>query len=193
MRAFSIITALFLSACVTINIYFPAAAAEKVADEIIQGIQNEAETELETNEPEATLLINDTVSTLLKAGLNFIIPSAHAAADLSVNTAEIRQLRAQMKSRFPQLNRFYQSGQLGIQSNGYLATHGKIALKDKNLLNKLINAENANRKQLYQLIANANGHPEWFNKIQATFAKRWLNHAKKGWWIQNQAGKWQKK
>jgi hypothetical protein len=32
-----LMSALFLTACVTINIYFPAAAAEKVADEIIQG------------------------------------------------------------------------------------------------------------------------------------------------------------
>ncbi len=34
----STLTALALSACVTINIYFPAAAAEKVADKIIDEV-----------------------------------------------------------------------------------------------------------------------------------------------------------
>lgn len=33
-----VITSMFLSACVTINIYFPAAAAEKAADKIIEEV-----------------------------------------------------------------------------------------------------------------------------------------------------------
>lgn len=33
-----VIAGLFLSACVTINIYFPAAAAEKAADKIIEEV-----------------------------------------------------------------------------------------------------------------------------------------------------------
>lgn len=32
------VSGLFLSACVTINIYFPAAAAEKAADKIIEEV-----------------------------------------------------------------------------------------------------------------------------------------------------------
>ena len=35
---FSMMAALGLAACVTINIYFPAAAAEKVADKIIDEV-----------------------------------------------------------------------------------------------------------------------------------------------------------
>ncbi len=43
-----VMAALFLTACVTINIYFPAAAAEKAADKIIEEVwqldqDNEAE------------------------------------------------------------------------------------------------------------------------------------------------------
>ena len=40
MKKISVLTALLLTACVTINIYFPAAAAENAADEIIKDIQN---------------------------------------------------------------------------------------------------------------------------------------------------------
>ena len=38
MRKISVLTALLLTACVTINIYFPASAAVKVADEMIKYI-----------------------------------------------------------------------------------------------------------------------------------------------------------
>ena len=38
MGLLSIILAFILSACVTINIYFPAAAAEKAADKIIEEV-----------------------------------------------------------------------------------------------------------------------------------------------------------
>jgi len=43
-----------LTACVTINIYFPAAAAQEVADEIIDDvwqIKKDAEPEMLTNKP----------------------------------------------------------------------------------------------------------------------------------------------
>lgn len=46
----SVAAGLFLSACVTINIYFPAAAAEKAADKIIEEVwqlQHEKEKENE--------------------------------------------------------------------------------------------------------------------------------------------------
>ena len=54
--------ACLLSACVTINIYFPAAAAEKAADKIIddvwqlknQGQQNEGKPTVNTVEPPST-------------------------------------------------------------------------------------------------------------------------------------------
>ncbi len=38
MKLFLLSTALLLSACVTINIYFPASAAEKAADKIIDEV-----------------------------------------------------------------------------------------------------------------------------------------------------------
>jgi hypothetical protein len=50
-----IILAVGLSACVTINIYFPAAAAEKAADKIIEEVwQLEDGTSKPTETPEAT-------------------------------------------------------------------------------------------------------------------------------------------
>ncbi|HIF53922.1 MAG TPA: DUF1318 domain-containing protein [Methylococcaceae bacterium] len=195
MKIFSIMGALILTACVTINIYFPAAAAEHVADEIIQGIQAE-EAILEQQESLPPQSKIDTPSLAIEPWvehvLNWLIPPAQAAADLSVNTPEIRQLRAAMRQRFSVLKPFYAQGLIGTRSDGLLTGRDPIPLKDRNKVNQLIAAENANRQQLYQAIANANGHPEWFNNIKLTFAKRWISNAKSGWWYQTSNG-WKQK
>ena len=52
-----------------------------------------------------------------------------------------------------------------------------VPLKDRNQVNKLVAAENADRQSLYQAIANANGHPEWAAQIKSTFAARWVSNA----------------
>ncbi len=191
-------SALLLTACVTINIYFPAAAAERVADEIIQGIQEEgkaapkSKTEPEAGLSEWQLLAYHGIDNVL----NIIFTPAQAAeANLDVDTPEIRQLRATMKKRFASLQSYYGQGYIGIQSDGLLTAKdpGKIPLKDRNKVNKLVAAENSDRNKLYQAIANANGHPEWFNQIKSTFAKSWVSNAGSGWWYQTANGSWKQK
>jgi len=197
MRTISVISAFFLTACVTINIYFPAAAAEKVADEIIEGIQSDKSVDSKSKEKDSQTKIEGVqlvVYQLIDTTVEFLIPSAQAAnVDLSVNTSEIRQLRAKMKSRFSALKVFYTHGLIGIQADGFIVIRGAVALKDKNKVNKLIAAENADRKRLYQAIANANGHPEWFAQIKSTFAARWVRHAQSSWWYQTSNGRWKQK
>lgn len=189
----SLSTALLLTACVTINIYFPAAAAEKVADEIIQEIQ----TEEPVNKKEPDAKVNDGQLTMLHwfdKVLNVVISPAHAEnPDLAIDTAEIRSLRAGMQKRFSALQPFYAQGFIGIQADGFITIRNAVPLKNRNLVKKLAAAENADRKKLYQAIANANGHSDWFGQIKATFAKRWISNAQTGWWYQSQNGAWQQK
>ena len=190
----SVFSAFFLTACVTINIYFPAAAAEEVADEIIHGIQDDSKS---TPEPEAGLSDFQLVAYQWIDGiLNIVVSSAHAAgANLDIDTAEIRQLRAAMTKRYPSLEPFYNQGFIGIRNDGLLATRdaGKIPLKDRNKVNKLVAAENSDRNKLYKAIANANGHPEWVGQIKSTFAGRWISNARSGWWYQASNGSWKRK
>ena len=197
MRSASFFSMLFLTACVTINIYFPAAAAEKVADEIIKEIQSDS-SEIEQKdqvEPESKNGgIQLVVYNLIDYVLNIVIPTVQAAeADLSVDTAEIRQLRSAMHSRFASLKPFYAQGMIGIKSDGFIVTRGSIPLKVRNKVKKLIAAENADRARLYQSIANANGHPDWIAQIKATFATRWVSNAQSGWNYQASDGSWKKK
>ncbi|MGR9087921.1 MAG: YdbL family protein [Gammaproteobacteria bacterium] len=192
MKKLSVLGALFLAACVTINIYFPAAAAEKAADEIIKDIQNVPHTE----EPVSSLPEKHAaLYRWFDQAIGLLISSAEAAeADLSIDSTTIRRLRASMESRFPSLKPLYDSGVIGIQEDGLLAVKdpGSVPLKDKNKVNKLVAAENQDRNSLYQAIADANGHPEWFAQIKSTFASRWVSNAQRGWWYRK-SGSWKQK
>jgi uncharacterized protein len=203
MKKFSLLGILMLTACVTINIYFPAAAAEKVADEIIKDIQNNAPQKPQSKpEPQSRAEpaphrsdIQTSIYRFIDQAINFSISSARAdEANLSIDSPEIRQLRASMEQRFSALQGFYSSGAIGIKADGLLAVKdaASVPLKDRNQVNKLVAAENADRQALYQAIANANGHPDWVTQIKSTFATRWISNAQAGWWYQS-AGTWKQK
>lgn len=207
MKKISVLGVLLLTACVTINIYFPAAAAEKVADEIIKDIQDNRPTKPQQTpvpaskpepKPESKIERSDvrvSFYQLIDRAINFAIPAAEAAeADLSIDSPEIRRVTSEMEKRFSSLQGFYASGAIGIKSDGFLAVRdaGNVSLKDRNQVNKLVAAENEDRHELYQAIANANGHPEWVTQIKSTFASRWISNAQAGWWVQS-AGAWKQK
>jgi uncharacterized protein YdbL (DUF1318 family) len=195
MRKISVLSAILLTACVTINIYFPAAAAEKAADEIIKDIQKNTP---QQTEPKPKASLPDWQASLyqvIDTAINIVVSPAQAdEANLAIDSAEIRQLRAAMESRFASLQPLYAAGYIGIQADGLLTVRdsGSVPLKDRNQVNKLVAAENADRQNLYQAIANANGHPEWAAQIKSTFAARWVSNAQPGWWYQS-SGSWKQK
>jgi len=197
MHKLSLLPALALTACVTINIYFPAAAAAQAADEIIKGIQGVEPAPPQTPEPQASLSEWQWASAqLIDAAIAALINSAHAdSANLSIDSPEIRRLRSSMESRFPALKAFYDNGMIGLKADGYITVRdpNAVPLKDRNQVNKLVAAENADRKKLYQAIADANGQPEWAGQIEATFAARWLGNAAPGWWYQQANGTWKQR
>ncbi len=193
MKKLTVLGTLLLAACVTINIYFPAAAAEKAADEIIKDIQDVAPKQVEPKSglPEGQAAVYQWLDNAISL---FISSAAAAEADLSIDSPEIRKLRASMESRFPSLKPLYDAGFIGIQADGFLTVRdaASVPLKDKNRVNKLVAAENKDRQSLYQAIANANGHSEWFAQIKSTFAARWVSNAQAGWWYQS-SGSWKQK
>ncbi len=195
MQKISFLMVLFLSACVTINIYFPAAAVDKVADEIIKEIQEGSPDSTQQIPASQTHLFTWEIKTyqLIDRAIAILISSAHAEPNLAVDTVEIRRLKASMRTRFADLKVLYNQGLIGITTEGLLTNKTSIPLKDRNKVNKLIQAENTDRKHLYQSIANANGRPEWFTQIKAAFAKMWVNNAQSGWWYQDGNQQWQQK
>lgn len=211
-RFFSTLAAsLLLISCVTINIYFPAAAAEKAADRIIEdvwGKQPEADAPAATAAPvpapatdapaaDKTSHFSDPVRRPFAISLlDAIISPAHAAeADINIATPAIDKLRASMKSRHGSLQAFYNSGAVGLTANALIAEKDAdaISLKDRNRVKQLVNAENDDRTALYRAIAEANEHPEWLDDIRSTFARQWVSNARSGWWYQDGSGSWKQK
>lgn len=198
MRAFKtlstgLLTGLLLVSCVTINIYFPAAAAEKAADRIIEDVWGQDAVE-KPAEPETQSQFHIEQQTWPIAVLNWLISPAAAEPNININSKAINAIQSKMKKRHQSLKAFYQKGAIGLTDKGYVAIHNikAVSLKDRNKVKGLIADENKDRKALYAEIARANGHPEWQADIQATFARRWVDKAAAGWWYQTK-GQWKQK
>jgi uncharacterized protein len=193
---------LALSACVTINVYFPAAAAEKAADRIIEDVwggQSPAKPRAEPSDeqgswspvPASERVLLAAVGTLL----DVLVSPAHAQADLNVSTPAIRQLTKSMEARHAQLKKHYDAGAVGFTQDGLVEIRDQnlIPLPERNAARKLVAEENADRANLYREIASANNHPEWEADIRDTFAERWIGKASAGWYYQDKKGAWKQK
>ena len=205
-RSLALLAPVAIVSCVTVNIYFPAAAAEKAADQIIldvwhqQGGAAEA-TKAATTPPAAKNSGAKNEHSALDprrivvAALSAISGEAHAQnVDFNASSPQIEQIKARMASRFGELRPFLDSGAIGLTADGLIAVHDANAasLADRARMNQLVNAENKDRKALYQAIADANNQPGWAGQIQKTFAERWISQAQSGWWYQSGGG-WKKK
>lgn len=118
-----------------------------------------------------------------------------AAADLEINTPAIAALKSSMQSRHAQLAGYYASGAVGLTRDGFVTVRDATAvpLKDRQMVNELVAAENKDRSTLYKEIASANNRPEWESDVRNTFAQRWIQKAQAGWWYQDAGGSWKQK
>jgi uncharacterized protein YdbL (DUF1318 family) len=184
---------LALAACVTINVYFPAAAAEKAADRIIEDIWGPGQQPKPAGNEQSS--VGHAAGDILLAALDFVIPAAHAQADIDISSPAIRALTASMKGRAGQLEPFFGSGAIGLTPDGLVEVRdaNAVPLADRTKLRKLVADDNADRNSLYREIASANGHPEWEADIRSTFAERWIANARAGWHYKSKSGDWTKK
>lgn len=195
-RAGLMVGLLALVACVTINVYFPAAAAERAADRIIEDVWGEDAKDASDGNPAQSGRSETAYGHLAGRLVASIIRSAHAAEpDLNVSTPAISQIQASMQQRHRLLEPMYAAGAIGLTSSGLLAVRDLKALdiKSRKQAQDLVAQENRDRNGLYAEIAKANGHPEWQPDIQATFARRWIANAPNGWWYQDAGGNWKRK
>lgn len=188
-----------VAACVTINVYFPAAAAEKAADKIIDDIWGgEGQPPAKADDKRSALpsQSNEVVLAAAHSILNLFVPTAQAAqADLNVSTPAVRQLTQSMEERHARLKKYYDAGAIGLTRDGLVEIRDQnlVPLPERNSVRKLVADENADRANLYREIATANGHPEWEVDIRTTFAERWAGKAAAGWYYQDRDGAWKQK
>jgi len=186
----------FSVACVTINVYFPEAAAVEAADRIIDKVRGE-----ESAEPTSRLQQRDSdqpsIVVAMAAGLGRLLISdanAQDAVDFDRPSAEKAALERSLAERFPQLRPYLDSGAIGLADSGLLEIRDRnlVPLKDRNTVVQLVAAQNNDWNALYAEIARLNNHPEWQDRIRRTFAERWVAKASSGWYYR-QGGTWKQK
>ena len=196
LNAALILSVLFtLAACVTINVYFPAAAAERAAEKFVGDVLGEPNEEGSLFNP---LDLPANVILIAATGLvDFLISDAQAQqAEIEINTPQINAIKARMADRQRQhLDSMFDAGAIGFSSDGLVTIRDRSAvpLSERRSLESVVADENRDRKAVYREIAVANGHPEWEKDIQGTFAKEWVGNARRGWYYQDASGAWRQK
>jgi uncharacterized protein YdbL (DUF1318 family) len=188
--------AVLLAACVTINVYFPAAEAQEAAAEFVDKvIGNPANTTPPAAPPPGTK-----PSALRERRfdpLSLLISSAQAQeVDITINTPAIQSIQDRMAARFQaQLEAHFDSGALGFGNDGLVVVRdaSKVGLKDRVTVNQAVADDNRDRRAVYREVAVANGHAEWEAQIRETFARQWVASAHPGWWYQDAGGGWKQK
>lgn len=191
--AVAAVSAAFLgaSACVTINVYFPAAAAEQAADKIIEEVWGDDVDKPTTEQSSGAGSFADGGLRISRLIIDWLISPAHAQqANLDISSPAIGKIEASMRARHAQLLPYYNSGAIGLTADGLVAVRDakSIPLSARKSVNQLVADDNRDRSALYREIAAANGHPEWQAQIQATFARRWIELAQRGWYYQSGGG-----
>ena len=190
------VAAIALTACVTINVYFPAAEAKEAAKEFVEKVIGEDAAKQKNSEGGdggmAGLLQRIDPLSVVGIGTAY----AQGAPDITIRTPAIQAIQARMESRFDStLRTHFDSGALGFTNDGLVNVRdaAKIALKDRVAANQAVADQNRDAKAVYREVAVANGHPEWEAQIRAVFAKQWIESARSGWWYQTAGGGWKQK
>ncbi|HJW47084.1 MAG TPA: DUF1318 domain-containing protein [Lysobacter sp.] len=198
------VAAVLLTACVTINVYFPAAEAKEAAKEFVEKVIGDEAKDQPTKPAEGDgggMAMQSRSQENLFARIDLLslvgIGAAHAQAqpDITIKTPAIQAIQARMASRFDaQLRAGFDAGALGFASDGTIVVRdaSKLALKDRVAVNQAVADDNRDRKAVYREVAVANGHPEWEGQIREVFARQWVNSARPGWWYQS-GGAWKQK
>ena len=170
LRVLMFVCLLAFGACVTINIYFPAEKVESVAGEIVNDIRGDrTEDKKDTDNDDQSYVKS---RTLLAA----LLPAAVAQDATTVSNPTIRALKDSMKNRYAQLKPWYQKKLLIEGDDGYLATTNldSIGIKERRAVQSLVEAENKDRRKLYQEVARSlNIDPSQVDRVGQIFAKEW--------------------
>lgn len=184
-------------ACVTINVYFPAAAADKAAEQFVGKVFGDQAAPAKDTPSDVKPVEHPMQNPPTSFLLDLLIPSAYAQqADISVQTPQIQAIQSRMSQRFDStLAKYFSRGAIGLTNDGKVAVRDAAAvpLPERAALNQAVADDNRDRSAVYREIAVANKHPEWEAQIRDTFAKQWQQQARSGWYYQDASGSWKQK
>lgn len=187
--------ALLASACVTINVYFPAAEAREVAREFVEDVIDDPANAPAPDGSGGMAVRFDPVR--FDPWMLLGIAPAHAQSrpDITIQTPGIQALKAKMEARFATLRPHFDSGALGFTNDGLVVVRdaAKLDLRSRVSVNQAVADDNRDRRAVYREIAVANNHPEWEGQIRSVFSQQWIASARSGWWYQDAGGSWRQK
>lgn len=190
-----------ITSCVaiTVNIYFP----EKDVQEAYKNLEKEL---MKTDQEENIEKPEEKTESSIR--FEFIATAYAQESGLADKVSEIVKKMPdvvnaynEMGKRLPEIDRLRDSGVVGEGNNGLLIEReGKLSPQDK----KLVDMENENRKTVMNGMAKAiirvnrdRENEETMKKAMPLaveqFAALRRDKAKKGWWIQDAKGNWDKK
>ena len=201
-------------AVITVNVYFPEKAvkdAYKSLDDVL--LKNSGEKAPgDVKQPDSAPGVTDgkpqsSLINLLPA-LSFCAEAQAAentADQLAIELAsmpEVLKAYDDMKTRLPRLTALFDSGAVGLTSQGLVAVRdpSKVSAQDE----KMVSLENQSRKLVVSSMAKAilkinkveetkAALDQVMGKAAATFAETRREESKPGWWTQLQNGRWVQK
>lgn len=196
--AFPFLALALLTACVTVNVYFPEAEVRDLSRQIEEEVRKQAAQqagETPPASPQPPPAPNQGASVLdLLLGVS---PALAQVPQPEITNPAIRKIIESRAARYNQLAQYLDQGVLGEGNTGLLEVRSLESLTDLKAradVQRLVKAENADREELYKEIAAAkNVDLAQLPKIRETYAATLRGNAKPGQWIQQPDGSWVKK
>lgn len=200
-------------AVITINVYFPEKAAKeayKSLDDMMLKSQPSTSDKPPVKEEQVPRGPESQPQSLLDRYLPISLVATAYAADaesdaLAIEVAsmpEVTTAYAEMSQRLPRLTALFDSGAIGLTSQGLVTVRDKSKVLPAD--EAVVAAENKSRKIVVSAMAKAifkitkqedtrGARDQVLSKAAATFAETKREAARPGWWIQNQNGRWLQK
>ena len=121
--------------------------------------------------------------------------TAKPPINLDIGTPPVVVVKHSLAQRTSRLVRFYEAGEIGLGQDGfiYLRDGTKMTLAKRQIAEKLIDAENPERRALIQALADSNHRRDAEPEIWELMRARWYQQWKSGWWLRDAEGKWSRK
>lgn len=213
LTALALLSPVFVAGCVTINVYFPEAAIQDLAERIEAQVERQAaatgaeEAHLGQGEGRLPRTAAQPASLVVRAWsriagplLAWTAPRALAqgpatseVAAPEVTNPAIRAIIGSRAARLAELARFKKQKVIGENNQGLVVARQltDLALRDRAAVQRLIKAENADREALYREIAAVkNVDLAQLGRIRETYAKTLRDKARAGDPVQQPDGSW---
>jgi uncharacterized protein YdbL (DUF1318 family) len=184
---------LCLSSCVTVNVNFPEGAVQKAADDYVSELYRAKEKSEQEQKPPAPA----------KKGAQWIsifLPVAGAdeisqGPSLKLSTPKAKEIQDRQAKRLKAIDEFKKKGVIGETEQGLIETRDASAVKGlaRNLLDKIVADENADREELYKELAQANSlSATTLSAMRRSFYESFKKASPAGSWYKT-GGEWKKK